>query len=56
MPIILATWEAKIGRLEVPGQPRQNMRLHLNGKKLGMVACICHPSYQRKHKNRRIVV
>jgi hypothetical protein len=22
-PIILATWEAEIGRTEVPGQPRQ---------------------------------
>jgi hypothetical protein len=23
MPIILATWEAEIGRIVVPGQPRQ---------------------------------
>jgi hypothetical protein len=23
MPVILATWEAKIGRIEVPGQPWQ---------------------------------
>jgi hypothetical protein len=23
MPVILAIWEAKMGRIEVPGQPRQ---------------------------------
>jgi hypothetical protein len=41
MPIILATWEAKIGRIVVPGQPRQKkkwMRLPSHRKKLGVVA------------------
>jgi hypothetical protein len=26
------------------------VRLHLNRKKLGMVAHTCHPSYGRRHK------
>jgi hypothetical protein len=40
MPVILATWKAEIRRIMVPGQPRQKMfeRLHLNGKKEGVVA------------------
>jgi hypothetical protein len=25
-------------------------RPHLNGKKLGMVVCACHPNNNRKHK------
>jgi hypothetical protein len=50
--------EAKIGRIAVRGQSRQKkvQRSHLKRKKLGMVACACHPSYGRKHKTRRIVV
>jgi hypothetical protein len=47
MPIILATWEAEIRRTTVPRQPRPKkkkvMRLHGNGKKLGVVAHACHP-------------
>jgi hypothetical protein len=35
----------------VKGQPRENfVRLHLNGKKLGMVENAGHPNYFRKHK------
>jgi hypothetical protein len=39
-PVILATWEAEIGKIKVPVQPRQNqsrqkkfVRSRLNGKK-----------------------
>jgi hypothetical protein len=52
-----ATREARIRRIAAPGQPRQKKlaRLHLNGKKLGVVAHTCHPSDGRKlKKNRRI--
>jgi hypothetical protein len=81
-PVIPATWEAEIGRIEFPGQPgevvhktpsqpicessgshlssqlcrrlgkiivpgqlrKKLVRPHLNRKKLGVVAHICHPS------------
>jgi hypothetical protein len=35
MPVILATWEAAIGKIAVPGKPRQKKftRPHLNRKK-----------------------
>jgi hypothetical protein len=91
MPVILATWEAEIGRIAVQGQARQKVlktlsqptaecrgtdlslqamqeakigRItvlgqhrqkslqgpYLNGKKLGVVPHICHPSHGRRHK------
>jgi hypothetical protein len=52
MPIILATWEAKIRRIGVPGQAQTKMfvRPHLHGKKLVMVVHACHSSDGRKHK------
>jgi hypothetical protein len=52
MPIILATWEAEIGKIAVLGQPGKKMfvRFQLNEKKLGVVACTCHPTYSRKRK------
>jgi hypothetical protein len=52
MPIILATWEAEIRRILVQSQPGQKMfaRPHLNGKKLGMMTCACHPGDRGRHK------
>jgi hypothetical protein len=54
MPVILATW---LGRLRLEGlefkaSPGKKVckTLQLNGKKLGMVAHTCHPSYSRKCK------
>jgi hypothetical protein len=51
-PVPLTTWKAEIRRISVPGQPRQKTfaRPHLNGKKLGLVAQTCHPSYDGKYK------
>jgi hypothetical protein len=42
----------EIKRITFPGQPMPKSfeRLHLNGKKLNMVACSCHSSYDRKPK------
>jgi hypothetical protein len=45
-PIILATWEAEMGRR--PAWAKKFARSHLSGKKLGMVTHICHPSNGRK--------
>jgi hypothetical protein len=42
-PVILATWEAEIGRITVP------IPL-LNGKKLSMVVHACHPNNGEKPK------
>jgi hypothetical protein len=53
MSIIIATWEAKIWRIAVPGQLGQKKKkksLHPNGKKLGMMAHACHPSYSGQYK------
>jgi hypothetical protein len=37
MPVILATWEAEIGKMVVPGQTREKfVRTHLSWKKLDM--------------------
>jgi hypothetical protein len=53
-PVILATWEAEIQRIMVPGQPGLKKSL-LDAismeKKVGMVVCTCHPRKGvRKHK------
>jgi hypothetical protein len=53
MPIILATWEAKIGKITVPGQPWQEVCGITISKEKNwamVVAWTCHPSYYRKHK------
>jgi hypothetical protein len=47
MPLILATWEAEIGRIT---QAKMFERPHLNGKKLNMVVCACHTSSGRKYR------
>jgi hypothetical protein len=40
--IILATWEAKMGRIVVKASlDKKFVRLHLN-QQLGTVVCICH--------------
>jgi hypothetical protein len=54
MPVILATLEAEFRRILVPCQPGQKKfaRLHINGKKLGVVMNTCHPSNGGKHKIR----
>jgi hypothetical protein len=42
-PVILATWEVKIGRIAVQGQPRQKVyETSSTNKKLGMVECTYH--------------
>jgi hypothetical protein len=40
-PEILATWEAEIRRIKVPGQPQAKKFVgpHLNGKNLGAMVC-----------------
>jgi hypothetical protein len=45
-----ATLKAKSGRIMVSDQPEQNTfaRPHLNRKKLGMGAGVCHPSDRGK--------
>jgi hypothetical protein len=46
-----ATWEAKIRKIIVSGQPGKNKKFkrpHLSGKKVGKMACTCHPSYRGK--------
>jgi hypothetical protein len=50
MPVILR--EAKIGRIAISGQPGENkfVRLHLNVKKLDVVAWACYLSSVRKPK------
>jgi hypothetical protein len=47
-PIILATWEAEIGRIIVGGQPRQ--KVNETPSQLGTVVHTCHPSHIGKHK------
>jgi hypothetical protein len=57
MPGILATWEAGIRRIVVPGQPGQKSLQdpHLNGKKLGVVVHTCHLSYVGSTYRRMVV-
>jgi hypothetical protein len=56
MPVIPATKEAEIKKIggSRPALGKESfcfsMRPHLNRKKLGMVACTCHPTYRRKPK------
>jgi hypothetical protein len=53
MPTILATWEAEIRRLTIPGQPRQQKFAYLiSMEKLDLVACICLPSKAWKCKTK----
>jgi hypothetical protein len=48
---MLATWEADIKKIAVPGQPHKKFaKCHLNGKNVGQVACTYHPSYGEKLK------
>jgi hypothetical protein len=43
--------QAEIGRTEVQASlGKKFVRPHLNGIKLGMVVCACHPSENEKHK------
>jgi hypothetical protein len=50
MSIILATWEAEIGKTAIQGYPRQKVPETLyQQKKLGMVVWACHPSYCGKN-------
>jgi hypothetical protein len=51
MPVILATWQAEIGRIVVRGQKGEKKTVRLpHGKKLDMVAHACHSNYSRKPK------
>jgi hypothetical protein len=51
LPLILVTLEAEIRRLYFRlVRAEKFSRPHLNGKLLGMVACTCHPHYNKKHK------
>jgi hypothetical protein len=40
----------------MPPQAKKLVRPHLSGKKLGEVACACHPRYGRNSKNGRIKI
>jgi hypothetical protein len=43
--VILAIWEAEVGRIFIQGQSREKfIRPHLN-QQLGLVTCIFHSSY-----------
>jgi hypothetical protein len=46
-PIILASWEAEIGRIMVQGQPEQKV---CQTSSQPVATHICHPSCARKHK------
>jgi hypothetical protein len=49
---MLATWEAKIGKIKVESQPWQKKKFkrpHFN-QWLGIVVHACHSSYTGKHK------
>jgi hypothetical protein len=49
--VIITTWEAEIQRIKVGGHFRQKVhKTSSQQKKPGMVACICHLSYIKKHK------
>jgi hypothetical protein len=55
MPEILPTWKVEIRRIMVSGQLDQKKKKKmwdfiLTEKKLGVVACTCHPSYVRNIK------
>jgi hypothetical protein len=42
--VIIATWEAEIGRITIQHHPGKTFaRPYLNNKKLCMVVCTCHP-------------
>jgi hypothetical protein len=47
--LILAIWEAEIVRVVVQASPSKNVS-HINGKKLDLVAQVCHPSNSVKFK------
>jgi hypothetical protein len=49
--VILVTWEAEIRRIEFQASlTKKFTRPHLNGKKLKMAVCSCHPSNGEKCK------
>jgi hypothetical protein len=51
IPVILAIWEAEMGRIMVQDQPGQKACEISNwGEKLGVVVCTCHPSHGGKPK------
>jgi hypothetical protein len=47
----LATWEAEVRSIMVPGQAGQKCSgdPYLIRKILAIVVCACHPSYSREH-------
>jgi hypothetical protein len=52
MPVILATWEAEIRRMQLKvSLGKKYSRPHLN-QYLGVVTCACHPSCYGKHEIR----
>jgi hypothetical protein len=56
MPIIIAVWKAKIGRIKVFGQHRQKKVFKtlppISTEKAGVVTHVCHSSHCGKHKIR----
>jgi hypothetical protein len=49
--VILVTWEAEIGRITTPGQPRQkSLKTPSQWKNIGYVAHTCHPKNGGKYK------
>jgi hypothetical protein len=54
-PVILATQEAKIGRITIPGQHGKKFsRPYINRKKLGVVVHYSHTSYSGQPKIGRL--
>jgi hypothetical protein len=50
MPVILTTCKSEISRIKAPDLPGQKvLETQSQQKKLGIVACACHPSYCEKH-------
>jgi hypothetical protein len=56
IPIILATWEAEIGRMAVGGQPGQIVPKTRSQPGLSVVVCICHPQLCKEGSTNRITV
>jgi hypothetical protein len=56
MPVILATWEAELGRIRVPVQSGQIVHETSSQTRAGRSGCPCHPKLYRKLRSGRFHV